>query len=36
MELIIQKYNFSFEVDLVGFPFTYIHDYTEAQRERRA
>ena len=26
MELMIQKYNFSFEVDLVGFPFTYTHD----------
>jgi len=34
--LIIKKYNFSFEVDLVGFSFTYTRDYTEAMRERRA
>ena len=33
MELIIQKYNFSFEVELVGFPFTSIHDYTEANEK---
>jgi len=36
MDLIIQKYNYSFEVDLVGFSFKYTHDYAEALRERRA